>query len=304
VLTGGDPLWRIDLTLLVRHAVKQGLTVALTPSGTAAATRAKLRELKDAGLSRLAVSLDGPDARTHDRFRCVRGSYDWTRRIIEDTIGMGLPLQINTTVSRQTLPGLRAMATQLDELPLSLWAVFFLVQTGRGTGVEQITAAECEDALTFLYARSLTSSFGIKTTEAPHYRRVVWEQQSAEGNAGGGVSMPRRWGLRSPRAVGDGNGVVFVDHVGNICPSGFLPSIRGNVRQASLVATYRDDQVFQALRNPDLLQGKCGRCRYRTICGGSRSRAFAETGDMFASDSLCPYQPGMDGERPVREDAG
>jgi radical SAM protein len=300
VLTGGDPLWRIDLALIVRYAAKAGLTVALTPSGTAAATNTRLRELKESGLSRLAVSLDGPDAVTHDTFRRVRGSYHWTMRIVENAIAMGLPLQINTTISRQTLSGLRALAAKLTELPLALWAVFFLVQTGRGTRVDPIAAEECEDVLRFLYTLSLTSSYGIKTTEAPHYRRVVWEHQEEGGYAGGGnfSSCDR---LRSPRAVTDGNGVVFVDHTGNICPSGFLPSVRGNVRDGTLVATYRDDQVFNTLRNPNLLQGTCGRCRYRTICGGSRARAFAETGNMFGSDPLCAYQPSAGVEEPVLE---
>jgi radical SAM protein len=293
VLTGGDPMWRKDLVEIVGRAHAAGLTVALTPSGTAAATLARLRELKDAGLSRVAVSLDGPDPVTHDAFRRVNGSYRWTMRIIEAAIDLGLSLQINSTVSRTTLPTLRAMAARVAEFPLALWAVFFLIQTGRGTSVEQITAEECEDVLQFLYELSLTAPFGIKTTEAPHYRRVVWERDEALRAAGmARPAGPGRLHIRAPRAVNDGNGFVFVDHVGNICPSGFLPSVRGSVRDGGLVKTYREDPVFQALRDPDLLVGKCGRCRFRTICGGSRSRAFAETGNMFASDSLCSYTPG------------
>lgn len=132
VLTGGDPMRRPDLARLVRHAADAGLIVALTPSGTAAATRDRLAALKDAGLSRVAVSVDGPDAESHDSFRRVRGSYAWTMRIIESATALDLPLQINTTVSRITLPRLRAMADWVSSLPVTLWAVFFLVQTGRG----------------------------------------------------------------------------------------------------------------------------------------------------------------------------
>src|SRR5262245_66592728 len=131
VLTGGDPMRRPDLAELVRYAAQAGLTVALTPSGTAAATRARLAELKDAGLSRVAVSLDGPTPEAHDAFRRVRGSYEWTMRIIESAIDLGLPLQINSTISRMTLPYLEAMAHRMSELPVTLWAVFFLIQTGR-----------------------------------------------------------------------------------------------------------------------------------------------------------------------------
>jgi len=293
VLTGGDPMRRPDLTALVRYAAGAGLTVALTPSGTAAATRARLAELKDAGLSRIAVSLDGPTPESHDAFRRVRGSYAWTMRIIDAAVDLGLPLQINSTISKLTLPSLEAMALRVSELPITLWALFFLIQTGRGASLEQITAEECERVLHYLYELSLTSSFGIKTTEAPHYQRIVWEREQQrlhEGLPTGAVERRRQ--LRAPRGVSDGNGFVFVDHVGNICPSGFLPASRGNVRTNDLADVYRHDELFTRLRNEHALLGKCGRCRFRSICGGSRARAFAATGAVMASDPLCIYDPG------------
>lgn len=287
VLTGGDPMWRRDLADLVDYATRAGLSVALTPSGTAMPTRARLSELKDAGLARIAVSLDGPDPVTHDAFRGVRGSYANTVKIIESAISLGLPLQINSTVSRLTLPSLRAMARRVAEFPLTLWAVFFLIQTGRGSGLEQISAEECEEVLHFLYDLSCTASFGLKTTEAPHYRRVTTQRDGTRATPAG------RRELRAPRAVNDGNGFVFVDHVGNVCPSGFLPTPRGNVRDGALVETYRDDPTFRLLRDPSALGGRCGRCEFREVCGGSRSRAFAATGDPLAEDPLCAYRPGQ-----------
>src|SRR5262249_27881537 len=151
VLTGGDPMRRPDLADLVRYAADLGLIVALTPSGTAAATPARLAALKDAGLSRVAVSLDGPDPDTHDPFRRVRGSYAWTMRMIEAAVDLGLPLQINSTISRLTLPRLEALANRVAEWPIALWALFFLVQTGRGSSVEQISADECERVLNYMY---------------------------------------------------------------------------------------------------------------------------------------------------------
>jgi radical SAM protein len=293
VLTGGDPMRRPDLAALVRHAADAGLTVALTPSGTAAATKTRLAELKDVGLSRVAVSLDGPDAESHDAFRRVKGSYAWTRRIVEATIDLGLPLQINSTVSRLTLPYLERMAALMHELPVTLWAVFFLVQTGRGATLDQVSPDEAERVLDFLYHLSLTARFGIKTTEAPHYHRVLWQRDRARAEAGlAPVADERRRQLRAPRSVGDGNGFVFIDHVGNICPSGFLPVPRGNVKDGCLAEVYRRDEVFMRLRNPNELRGKCGRCEFRAICGGSRSRAFAATGALMASDGLCAYDPG------------
>jgi len=288
VLTGGDPMRRPDLAELVRHASAAGLTVALTPSGTAAARKARLVELKDAGLSRIAVSLDGPDPESHDAFRRVRGSYAWTMRIIDAAAELGLPLQINTTISRTTLPYFDAMAARVAEFPLTLWALFFLIRTGRGASLDQITELECERVLNDLYDLSVTAPFGIKTTEAPHFRRVIWQRNQE--------TTPARIPQSAMRNVGDGSGFVFVDHVGNVCPSGFLPLQRGNVRTASLADVYRNDEVFRRLRDTGALLDKCGRCRFRAICGGSRSRAFAATGAIMASDPLCAYEPG-----PVRE---
>jgi radical SAM protein len=293
VLTGGDPMRRPDLATFVRHASASGLTVALTPSGTAAATRARLAELKDAGLSRVAVSLDGPDAASHDAFRRVRGSYEWTMRIINDAVALGLPLQINTTITRMTVPSLERMAARVAELPVTLWALFFLVQMGRGASLEQVTPEECERVLNYLYDLSLTAPFGIKTTEAPHYQRVV-RQRDAERVRDGMPThgVERRRQLRAPRSVNDGNGFVFVDHLGNICPSGFLPMPRGNVKAVALRDVYCQDEAFQRLRNANALAGKCGRCEFREVCGGSRSRSFAATGALMASDPLCVYDPG------------
>lgn len=276
VLTGGDPMWRRDLAEIVAHGRQRGLTVALTPSGTAAVTRSRLSELRDAGIARLAVSLDAADAPTHDGFRGVVGSYEWTQRIIRDAIDLKIPLQINTTVTAWTLPGLSGMAEYVSTLPLALWAVFFLVQTGRGAALAQISAERCEETLRFLASLQERVPFLIKTTEAPHYRRVA--------------STAGRF------SVNDGNGFVFVDHVGNICPSGFLPLVRGNVRDGALCTTYRDDPVFLQLRDPDALHGRCGRCRFRGVCGGSRSRAFAASGDYLGEDPLCAYDPGPEVE--------
>ncbi|OFW14031.1 MAG: hypothetical protein A3H29_15005 [Acidobacteria bacterium RIFCSPLOWO2_02_FULL_67_21] len=292
VLTGGDPIRRPDLAELVRHAAGVGLTVALTPSGTAAATPARLAELKDAGLSRVAISLDGPTPETHDAFRRVRGSYAWTMRIVETTIALGLPLQINSTISRMTLPHLVEMARLVSSLPVTLWALFFLIQTGRGVSLEQVTTTECERVLDYLYDLSQTSPFGIKTTEAPHYQRVVWQRdrlRQAQGLRRPSVERSRQ--LRAPRGVTDGNGFVFIDHVGAICPSGFLPVPCGNVRTESLVDVYRNHELFLLLRTPDALIGKCGRCAFRAICGGSRSRAYAATRSVMAPDPLCAYEP-------------
>ena len=290
VLTGGDPMRRPDLADLVGYASSVGLNVALTPSGTAAVTRARLAALRDAGLKRVAVSLDGPDATAHDAFRRVRGSYDWTMRIVEAVTDLGIPLQINTTIGRLTYPHLGAMAERVRRMPIALWAVFFLIATGRGAALEQISAEECEHVLHFLHDLAPTVPFGIKTTEAPHYHRIALQRRHSEPSGGGSTAAASRQ-VRAPRSVTDGNGFLFVDHIGQICPSGFLPMICGNVRRDSLVQVYRDHELFMRLRDPDALEGKCGRCEYRTICGGSRARAYFATGSPCGPDPLCAYEP-------------
>jgi radical SAM protein len=289
VFTGGDPLRRPDITTLAAEGTRRGLVVSLTPSGTAAATESRLRALKDAGLARLAVSLDGAAAVTHDAFRRVRGSHRHTLRIIEHARARGLPLQINTTVCRQTVGELPALLEQVTEFGVQLWALFFLIPVGRAQADQALDANEIEEVLRWAARAQRRVPFGIKTTEAPQYQRVVGQ--------GMPLTLPsplRGEGegrMRAGRAVTDGNGFVFVDHVGNICPSGFLPLIAGNVRRDDLVAIYREHPLFLSLRDPDRLGGRCGRCEWRHRCGGSRARAYAQGGGPLAEDPGCPYQP-------------
>jgi radical SAM protein with 4Fe4S-binding SPASM domain len=332
VFTGGDPLRRPDLPELVAYGTRIGLVVSLTPSGTAAATEQKLRALRDAGLARLAVSLDAASAEDHDAFRRVRGSHRNTLRIIERARALGMSLQINTTVCRRTAGQLPALVDQVRGFGAVLWALFFLIPVGRAQADQGLSADEIEGVLRWAALLQPRVPFGIKTTEAPQYWRALSSNQhraSADwGSAGaprafangasagaprtsadwGSAGAPRTsadWGsagaisgppqinmsLRAPRAVTDGNGFVFVDHVGNICPSGFLPMRAGNVREDDLVAVYREHPLFLALRDPARLGGRCGRCEWRDRCGGSRARAYAATGDPLAEDPGCAYQP-------------
>jgi len=258
----------------------------MTPSGTAAVTRDRLEELRDAGLARLAVSLDGSTPEAHDAFRRVRGSHRFTMRIVEDARELGLPLQINTTVSRQTVADLPEIARVVERAGAVLWALFFLIPVGRAQAEMGLTASEIEGVLEWAASLQGRVPFGVKTTEAPHFHRVLGERAPA------GRPEPRSLG-RAGRAVTDGNGFVFVDHVGAICPSGFLPLEAGNVRTDDLVRVYREHPLFLALRDPDALGGRCGICEWRDRCGGSRSRAFAATGDPLGEDPGCVYEPGL-----------
>jgi MoaA/NifB/PqqE/SkfB family radical SAM enzyme len=254
----------------------------MTPSGTAAVTRARLEEVRDAGLARLAVSLDGAAAGNHDAFRRVRGSYRYTMRIIEDARALGLPLQINTTVSRETLDDLPAIAEVVERAGAILWALFFLIPVGRARPEQGLSAKEIETVLEWAADLQERVPFGVKTTEAPHYHRVLAGRDHGVRAVG-----------RAGRAVTDGNGFLFVDHTGAICPSGFLPLNAGNVREQDLVDVYRRHPLFQSLRDPDGFGGRCGICEFRNRCGGSRARAFAATGDPLAEDPGCAYVPNV-----------
>ena len=292
VLTGGDPLRRPDIAELVAYGTGRGLSVSLTPSGTAAVTEERLRALRDAGLTRLAVSLDGATPEAHDVFRGVVGSHRHTLRIVARARTLGLPLQINTTVCHRTVGDLPALARQVEDFGAVLWALFFLIPVGRAEASQALRPDEIETVLEWAAGLVGRVPFGVKTTEAPHFHRLLAQRR------GTGAAPPRPSRLpvpdtvrRAGRAVTDGNGFVFVDHVGDICPSGFLPLALGNVRRDDLVAVYREDAVFRALREPAHLGGRCGHCEYREVCGGSRARAFAVTGDPLAEDPGCAWQP-------------
>jgi radical SAM protein len=302
VLTGGDPLKRPDAVEIVRYGTDAGLRVALTPSGTPLMTPRVLGELHDAGMSRLAVSLDGATAAQHDAFRGVAGSFDWTIRMLETARSLGLSTQINTTISRHNVYDLESLIALMTGLGIALWSVFFIVPVGRARPGDLATADEFESVFHRLYDLSKTAPFDIKSTAAPHYRRVVMQRQVAERRAGAreGAPLPLTAGIgfslgdgvgRAAKGVNDGDGFLFVSHRGDIYPSGFLPKSAGNVRTDDVVEVYRTHDLFRSLRDRSQLKGKCGVCEFRTVCGGSRARAYAMTGDPLEADPLCAYVP-------------
>jgi radical SAM protein len=289
VITGGDPLRRPDLFTLIDEGRSLGLSISVTPAGSEALTTQVVEQFKEAGVASLALSLDGATPDTHDAFRGVAGSFAWTLAGARTIMAQGIPLQINTMVTAETIDELPQIYQVVKELGIARWALFFLIATGRGTSLAEVTPAQSERLLNWLWNinRAPETPFAIKTTEAHHYRRIAvqrLQQRMAEEQM---FSTPagRGFGIR------DGNGIVFVSHLGEVYPSGFLPLSAGNVRSSSLVHIYRDSPLFCALRDPEQLSGKCGDCPFRIVCGGSRARAYAATGDPLASDPLCLYQP-------------
>ncbi|ADE02283.1 TIGR04053 family radical SAM/SPASM domain-containing protein [Haloferax volcanii] len=299
VLSGGDPLARSDLVDLVEYGTDMGLRMTLTPSGTSSLTSETVAALLDAGVKRMALSLDGATAASHDAFRGEDGSFDQTVAAARAAREAGLPLQINTTVCAQTVDELPALCDLVADLGAVLWSVFFLVPVGRGRVLDPISPERAERVMEWLTEVSEDAPFGVKTTEAPHYRRVAIQRRRDASDAPPTDGIGRRLGITA------GDGFAFVSHTGDLFPSGFLPATAGNVRDGGLVERYRESDLFRSLRDRDALGGKCGACEFRHVCGGSRSRAYAHTGDPLASDPLCGYVPAdYDGPIPGTRSAG
>lgn len=293
VFTGGDPLMRPDLFELARYAVQEkNLPVSMTPSATPKVTKEAVRKAKEVGLSRWAFSLDGSSAAIHDHFRGTKGSFDLTMRGIEYLKELNIPIQVNTTVSNYNLNDLKSIADKVKDMGAVLWSLFFLVPTGRGMEKDMITPEQHEEVMKWLCQIQQTMPYGVKATEAPHYRRVFLQEKRRLGETQASAGTKRADLLgRAPKGVNDGDGFVFISHVGDVYPSGFLPVLCGNVREQPLTDIYRNSPILHQLRDKSLLKGKCGVCEYKELCGGSRARAYATTGDYLESDPYCTYVP-------------
>ncbi len=288
VFTGGDPLRRDDLETLVEAATARGIGASLAPAATPELTIDRLRTLKAAGIQTTSLSIDGSTAERHDSFRGVAGTFETTLRAAEWMHEVGLPLQVNTLVTDETLSDLPAIYELMTTLGILRWSLFFLISVGRGSDLREIEPGQAEKLNHWLYDLSKTAPFQIKTTEATHYRRVAMKRMAAEGldhDAIARTSVGRGFGVR------DGNGIMFVANNGFVFPSGFLPLPTGNVRTDDIVTLYREHPVFTGLRDASQFKGRCGMCEFVRVCGGSRARAFAWTGDPLEADPLCPYVP-------------
>lgn len=330
VLSGGDPLQRPDLAELVEYGKSLGLRMATIPAATSRLTRERLAELASAGLDQIAFSLDGPSAAEHDGFRQVPGTFARTLQGVAWARELGLPLQINTTFAAHNFAHAERMLALVESLDVVFWEVFSLIPVGRGTLLAPMSAAQHEALFAQLYAASLRVRFLIKLTEAPHYRRFVLMARAAAqaaaanlghssggalGHVASGDPLPGRgagpqvssgsavpaqlsrelsthesFGARA-KGINSGKGFCFVSHLGEVTPSGFFPVVVGDVRERSLASLYRDSALMRALRDPERLGGRCGRCEFADICGGSRARALAVHGDAFAEDPACCYDP-------------
>ena len=324
ILTGGDPAKRPDIFDIIAYARTEGLRVAMTPSATPLITRAAIQRFAQAGLVRLAVSLDGKDAASHDGFRGVPGSFKHTLQILDWCAEFGLETQIHTTVTRHVLDDLTAIADLIAGRGIKLWALFLLITIGRAARPEirrlNLNGLQFEALFHWMYELTKSVPFDVTPREGYHYRRVLLQRRAAEL----GISVEdllakaenNRWAptdlassaratriVRAPLGVNDGKGILFVSHRGDVQPSGFLNLVGGNLRSQQLADIYRGSTVFMHLRDYTALKGKCGVCEFKSLCGGSRARAFAVTGDPMRSDPYCIYEPPAWKNRRSRPDA-
>jgi radical SAM protein len=313
IFTGGDPFKRPDLFDLVKYGSDIGLATAVSPSGTPLLTRVNLMRLKDAGAKAISLSIDASTPAQHDEFRQVPGSFDLTLRGWRAARDMHLKVQVNTTATRYNLTDLPNVFRLVQEMGAMTWSVFFLVPTGRGKQEDEISASEYEAVMHFLYDASKFIS--AKHTEGHHFKRVVLQRSILEDK---GLPLEEHFKLdpiyyqlkaeldaivkekglvarervrRAPMHVNAGDGFVFISHLGEVFPSGFLPLGAGNIKNQSLVDIYRNSPLFRDMRDQSRLRGRCGYCEFVNVCGGSRSRAYAVTGDPFSEEPFCDYEP-------------
>ena len=280
VLTGGDPMMRRDIFDIITRATERGLRVALSPAATNRLVNADFAALRAAGVVSMSLSLDGATQESHDRFRGVPHTFERTLQAARAAMEAGIQLQVNTTLAKSTLGEMDSFIELMRELKPDVWSVFVLVPTGRATQEDLPSAEELEQIWQRLESLRSELPFAIKTTEGHHYRRVLM-QAAKQGGQPPRHLIPTR----------DGKGVLFISHTGEVQPSGFLPLTAGNVRTDDLATLYRTHPIFVQLRDDNALGGKCGKCEYRKLCGGSRARAFGTCGDMMAAEPLCNYIP-------------
>lgn len=298
IITGGDPLERADIYQLIDYARRRGLLPSLTVSATPGLTGAAVGKLRRNGLTRLVVSVDSAVPERHDMARGINGQFASTLMALRWARTSGLALEINTLVTRNNVNDLDTIAELLADLGVSRWNVHFLVPIGESKKIEALSASEVERVFEKLQEIAPRVSFTIRTIEAPHYRRFLL-QKAVEANQrsieryfdaeAAGESIEQ---IASERATNDRSEFLFISHTGEVSISAFLPMTAGNVRYQPLSSLYRYGELFAALRDDANLKGKCGKCEFKRTCGGSRARAFAQTGDIFGSDPLCSYEPG------------
>ena len=289
IFTGGDPMMRPDVYDLVRRVKKNGLTAAFSPNGTLIGA-AEAQKIKAAGVDRCSISIDGANAKSHDQFRGVEGAFEASLAGIAHLREIGVPFQINTTVTKNNLASFKDIFHLCEKIGAVAWHIFLLVPMGRASGLadQVISAEEYEKVLYWFYDFRKSTSMQLKATCAPHYYRIMRQRAAAE-------KMPvtsANFGMDAmSRGCLGGTGFCFISHRGQVQPCGYLELNCGNIRERPFPEIWRESEIFKQLRNPAAYEGKCGKCEFHSVCGGCRARALAMQGNYLAEEPLCTWQP-------------
>src|SRR4030065_444081 len=290
VLSGGEPLFRPDIFEIAKHAKKQGLTLALATNGTLV-DEAMARRIVDAGIERVSISLDGADARTHDDFRKLPGSFDAAVRGIKNLRALGMEVQINSTIAKHNVHQVKEIYKMAQDLDAIALHIFMLVPVGCGVQIAQdqmLEPEKYEEILNWFYDISKEKRIQTKATCAPHYFRIMRQRAKEEGIH----ITPQTHGMAAmTKGCLAGSAVCFVSHKGEVFPCGYLPVEAGNIRKQRFKDVWENAEVFKKLRDPENLEGKCGICEYKKVCLGCRARAFYDRGSYLAEEPYCIYQP-------------
>jgi radical SAM protein with 4Fe4S-binding SPASM domain len=303
VLSGGEPLWRRDVFEIAQRAVSHNIRVALATNGTLV-DEAMAQRIKDAGIVRVAISLDGADRMTHDAFRGHDGAFDAALRGIRCLQDLGISTQINTTVSKHNSHQLPQMVELAKEMRVDAFHLFLLVPVGCGLTIAEDQSVDAESAeriLNWFYDRSLDSGMELKATCAPQYYRIARQRRAESRRAGEAVpelthGHPHHSGHptdmnQMTRGCLAGSGVCFISHKGIVQPCGYLPVEAGDLRSQGFADVWEHSALFSELRDVDLLEGKCGCCEFKRVCLGCRARSFGMTGNYLGEEPFCIYEP-------------
>jgi AdoMet-dependent heme synthase len=294
VLSGGEPLWRRDVFDLAEYATSKNIRVALATNGTLV-DEAMAHRIKDAGIERVAISLDGSDHQTHDSFRGHAGAFEAAIYGIKCLKEIGVSTQINTTASQHNAHQLPDILKLAQALGVDAFHLFLLVPVGCGLTIaedQSIQGEESEKILNWFYDRSLDSGLELKATCAPHYYRIARQRRAEARRAGHAVPEIATHGMNAmTRGCLAGTGVCFISHRGEIFPCGYLQVAAGDLRKQKFSEIWAQAKIFEDLRNPSLLEGKCGPCKFKQVCLGCRARAYGVTGNYLAEEPFCIHQP-------------
>jgi len=289
ILTGGEPLLRPDIFDLARYGTEKGFRMVMATNGTLI-TQEMVKEMKASGIQRISISLDGPNAETHDAFRKVKGAFENSLRGIELAKKGGLDFQINTTITQVNLH----LIPEILQLAVDLGAVahhiFLLVPTGRAREMKDqtISALDYEKTLHWFYEQRDRVPLQLKATCAPHYYRILRQRAKKEAKK----VDTKEFGLDAmTRGCLGGISFCFISHIGQVQPCGYLEVNCGNVREKPFQEIWASSEVFRNLRNEEGYDGKCGRCEFRRVCGGCRARAYETFGNYMAEEPYCVYEP-------------